>query len=69
MDKDVPISWLNFDRGMLILRVVTQNFTNHNSVGPLDINLLDIGTPSYLNKQNTVEPTSRHLLLWAKLRF
>ena len=68
-EKDVPVSWLHFDRGMLVFRVEAQNFTNHDNVGPLDINLLDIGTPSYLNKQNAVEPTNRHLLLWAKLRF
>ena len=39
------------------------------ALGPLDINLNHIGTSSYLNKQNAVEPTFRHLLLWAKFRF
>ena len=68
-EKDVPVSWLHFERGMLVFRVEAQNFTNHNNVGPLDINLLDIGTPSYLNRQNAIEPTSRHLLLWAKFKF
>jgi hypothetical protein len=68
-EKDVPTSWFHFERGMLVFRVEAQNFTNHNNIGPLDINLLDIGTSSYLNKQNAVEPTFRHLQLWAKFRF
>ena len=68
-EKDVPTSWLHFDRGMFVFRVEAQNFTNRNNVGPLDINLLNIGTSSYLNRQNAVEPTFRHLLLWAKFRF
>lgn len=69
VEKDVPSTWLHFDRGMFVFRVEAQNFTNDNNVGPLNINLLDIGTNSYLNKQNAVEPTFRHLLLWAKFRF
>ncbi|HEX3968974.1 MAG TPA: TonB-dependent receptor [Edaphobacter sp.] len=69
VEKDVPSTWLHFERGMFVFRVEAQNFTNHNNIGPLDINLLDIGTTSYLNKQNAVEPTFRHLLLWAKFRF
>ncbi len=68
-EKDIPTSWLHFERGMLVFRVEAQNFTNHNNSGPLDINLLDIGTDSYLNRQNAVEPTFRHLMLWAKFRF
>jgi outer membrane receptor protein involved in Fe transport len=68
-EKDVPTSWLHLDRGMLVFRVEAQNFTNHDNVGPLDVNLLDIGTPSYLNRQNAIEPNFRHLLLWAKFRF
>ena len=68
-EKDIPTSWFHFERGMLVFRVEAQNFTNHNNYGPLDINLLDIGTSSYLNKQNAIEPTFRHLLLWAKFRF
>jgi hypothetical protein len=69
VEKDVPSTWLHFERGMFVFRVEAQNFTNRNNIGPLDINLLDIGTSSYLNKQNAVEPTFRHLLLWAKFRF
>jgi hypothetical protein len=69
VEKDVPASFLHLDRGMFTFRVEAQNFTNHNNTGPLDINLLDIGTPAFLNKQNAVEPTTRHLLLWAKFQF
>ena len=69
VEKDVPTTWLHFERGMFVFRVEAQNFTNHNNIAPLDINMLNIGTSSYLNKQNAVEPTFRHLLLWAKFRF
>jgi hypothetical protein len=69
VEKDVPSTWLHFERGMFVFRVEAQNFTNHNNVAPLDINLNHIGTSSYLNKQNAIEPTFRHLLLWAKFRF
>ena len=68
-EKDVPASWFRAERGMFVFKVQAQNFTNHDNVGPLDINLLDIGTPNYMNKQNAVEPMTRHLLLWAKFMF
>ena len=68
-EKDIPTSWFHFDRGMLVMRVEAQNFTNHDNLGPLDINLLDIGTPAYMNRVNPREPMNRHLLLWAKFRF
>ena len=68
-EKDVPTSWFHLDRGMFIFRVEAQNFINHDNIGPLDINLLDIGTPNFMNKQNAVEPMTRHLLLWAKFSF
>jgi hypothetical protein len=68
-EKDIPSTWLHFERGMFVLRVEAQNFTNHNNIGPLDINLNHIGTSSYLNKHDAIEPTFRHLLLWAKFRF
>ncbi|HEX5284344.1 MAG TPA: carboxypeptidase regulatory-like domain-containing protein [Bryocella sp.] len=69
IEKDVPSSWFHFEHGMLVLRVEAQNFTNHDNLGPIDINLLDIGTPAYMNRSNAAEPMDRHLLLWAKYRF
>jgi len=69
VEKTVPASAFHFDRGMFVFRVEAQNFTNHDNTGPLDINLLDIGTPAFQNKQNAVEPMTRHLLLWAKFQF
>jgi outer membrane receptor protein involved in Fe transport len=68
-EKTLPTSWLHFDRGSLVVRVEAQNFTNHDNIGPLDINLLDIGTPNFMNPQNAIEPNNRHLLAWAKFRF
>ncbi len=69
LEKDIPASWLHFDRGMFVFRAEAQNFTNHDNVGPLDINLLDIGTPSFMSRHNANEAMSRHMLLWAKFRF
>jgi hypothetical protein len=68
-EKDVPAPWLHLERGSFVFKVQAQNFTNHDNIGPLDVNLLDIGTPNYLNKRNAIEPMNRHLLLWAKFNF
>jgi hypothetical protein len=68
-EKDIPSTWLHFERGMFVFRVEAQNFPNRNNIGPLNINVLDIRANSYLNKQIAVEPTFCHLLLWAKFRF
>jgi outer membrane receptor protein involved in Fe transport len=68
-EKDIPATWLHVERGSFVFKVQAQNFTNHDNIGPLDINLLDIGTPNYMNKQNAIEPMNRHLLLWAKFNF
>ena len=68
-EKAVPASWLHFDRGTFIFRVEAQNFTNHDNIGPLNINLLNIGTEAYLSRHDAVEAMNRHLLLWAKFKF
>jgi hypothetical protein len=68
-EKAVPASWLHFDRGTFIFRVEAQNFTNHDNVGPLNTNLLNIGTEAYLSRHDAVESMNRHLLLWAKFKF
>lgn len=68
-EKALPTSWLHFDRGSFVIRVEAQNFINHDNTGPLDVNLIDIGTSNFLNKRNAVEPNNRHLLVWAKFRF
>jgi hypothetical protein len=60
----MPSIGILLQRKMFVFRVEAQNFTNHNNIGPLDINLLHIGISSFLNKQNAVEPTFLHLLLW-----
>ena len=68
-EKDIPTTWPHADRGMLIFKVQAQNFTNHDNIGLLDTSIFDIGPPAYLNRQNSIEPTYRHLLLWAKFAF
>ncbi len=69
VEKDIPTSWLRFERGMFVFRAEAQNFTNHDNIGPLDINLLDIGTPNYLSRHNAAEAMNRHMLLWVKFKF
>ncbi len=69
LEKAVPTSWLRFDRGTLVFRAEVQNFTNHDNLGPLDLNLLDDGSPAFMNRQTAIEGMSRHLQLWAKFTF
>lgn len=51
------------------LRSEVQNLPNHNNTGVLDINLLDVGTDSYLNRLNAREAEGRQIKLWAKFDF
>lgn len=75
-EKSIPTSFLHFDRGAIVLRAEAQDFVNHNNVGLLDVNLLDVGTSSFLNKSNVRYDINnqaiggaRNLRLWAKLVF
>jgi hypothetical protein len=77
VEKGIGLSYLHFDRGRLILRGEVQNIANHNDVGILDNNVLDIGTGNYLNPSNarqpgntgTPSPGGRQIALWGKLVF
>ena len=51
------------------LRSEVQNIANHNNTGVLDINLLDVGTDSYLNRLNARDEKGREVKLWAKFDF
>lgn len=69
LEKAVPTSALHFERGQLVFRAEAQNIANHNNVGLLDVNLLDAGTPAFMNSSQVRESNGRALRFWAKFVF
>lgn len=69
VEKGIGLSYFHFERGTLNLRAELSNIANHNNVGVLDTDVLDIGNGNYLNRQNALEDTNRRLILWGKVRF
>ncbi|WP_213805265.1 carboxypeptidase regulatory-like domain-containing protein [Granulicella sp. dw_53] len=77
LEKGIGLSYLHFERGRLILRGEVQNIGNHNDVGILDTNVLDIGSGNYLNTSNARQPGNsggpspggRQIVLWGKVTF
>lgn len=73
LEKAVPTSFLHLDRGSLVFRAEAQNIANHNNVGILDVNLLDVGTSFFTNTSQARESTGggggRSLRFWAKFVF
>lgn len=69
LEKDVPAKFTHLENGQFVLRVECQNVGNHNNVGVLDTNLLDVGTPAFLDKSSAREGTSQSFRLWAKFAF
>jgi outer membrane receptor protein involved in Fe transport len=74
LEKAIPTPFLHTDKGRFVLRAEAQNFANHNNVGQLDINLLDIGTSGFQNASNAREGSgtpgaNRALRFWAKYTF
>jgi len=72
LQKGFSTSFAHFDRGQLILRAEVQDIANHNNIGPLDVNLLDVGTENFQNKINarvSNPADGRVLRLWAKFVF
>jgi outer membrane receptor protein involved in Fe transport len=69
LEKAVPTSMFHLDRGQLVFRAEAQNIANHNNVGLVDVNLLDVGTPAFMNSQQAREANSRALRFWAKFVF
>ncbi len=53
----------------LTVRSEVQNIANHNNTGFLDINTLDVGTDSYMNRLNARDTNGRQVKLWAKFDF
>jgi outer membrane receptor protein involved in Fe transport len=69
LEKDIPAGFKRFENGQFVLRAEGQNVGNHNNVSTLDINVLDVGTTSYLNKSAARESTYQNFRLWAKFVF
>lgn len=69
VQKDIPLHLKFLETGALQFRCEAQNVGNHNNVGPLDTNLLDIGSGPFLDKSNARETDSRQIRFWAKFNF
>lgn len=69
LEKGIPASFIHFDRGQFVIRCEAQNIANHNNVGLLDVNLLDVGTSSFLDIPSVRETNNRNVRFWAKFVF
>ena len=69
LEKGFSTAFAHFERGNLVLRGEAQNIANHNNIGPLDVNLLDVGSGSFENRVNARLSDGRLLRLWAKFVF
>jgi hypothetical protein len=69
LEKDVPATFLHFDRGQFVIRAEVQNIANHNNVNLPLVNLLYVGTNSFLNYPEARETNDRALRFWAKFTF
>ncbi len=68
--KDIPAPWTHLEGARFELRAEAQDVGNHNDVGPLDTNVLHIGSGNtYLNPGNTRINTNRNVRFWAKFSF
>jgi Carboxypeptidase regulatory-like domain len=69
LEKDVPAEFTHLKGGQFVFRVECQNLGNHNNVSVLDTNLLDLGTPPFMNKAAAREGTFQSFRLWGKFVF
>jgi hypothetical protein len=69
LEKTVPSSLLHLDRGQFVFRAEVQDFANHNNVNLPNVNLLYVGTASFLNPAEARETASRNLRFWMKYTF
>ena len=77
VEKGFGTSYIHLERGKIVLRAEVNDIGNHNDVGILDTNTLDIGTPNFLNTSNARVQTpnnspataGRSIVLWAKFLF
>jgi len=75
LEKAVPTNLLHLSRGQFLIRAEVENLANHNNVGLVDINLLDVGSNSFMNKSQVRDSAStsidgnRNLRFWIKYSF
>jgi hypothetical protein len=69
-EKDIPAPWTHLESARFEIRAEAEDVGNHNDVGPLDTNVLHIGSGNtYLNPGNTRISTARNVRFWAKFIF
>jgi len=69
LQKDLPLHISKLENSAFQLRVEAQDVGNHNNVGPEDLNLLDVGTSTFIDRASAREQDFRSLKLWAKFVF
>ena len=69
LEKDIPAPWMRLESAAFQFRAEAQDVGNHNDVNPLNTNILEIGTPNYLNVSNARATTQRILRFWVKFSF
>jgi hypothetical protein len=69
LQKDLPLHLAKLENSAFQFRVEAQDVGNHNNVGPVDTNLLDVGTSTFTDKSSAREQDFRSLRLWAKFVF
>jgi Carboxypeptidase regulatory-like domain/TonB-dependent Receptor Plug Domain len=68
--KDIPVPWAHLEGARFEIRAEAEDVGNHNDVGPLDTNVLHIGSGNtYLNPGNTRIASARNVRFWAKFSF
>ena len=68
-EKAISTPFFHGEKGALVLRAEAQNIGNHDNVGLLDVNLLDVGTPGFQSIPNAIKTDARNVRLWAKFNF
>lgn len=69
VQKDVPLHIKNLEGSALQFRCEALDVGNHNNVGTLDLDLLDLGTTPFLNRSTARESDGRQIRFWAKFSF
>jgi len=78
LEKAVPTSLLHLDRGSLVFRTEIENFANHNNLNfPTasyndnyqNLDLLNVGMTSFLNRSEARENNNRSIRFWMKFTF
>jgi Carboxypeptidase regulatory-like domain/TonB-dependent Receptor Plug Domain len=69
-EKDIPAPWTHLEGAHFEIRAEAEDVGNHNDVGPLNTNVITIGSGNtYLNPGNTRINTGRNVRFWAKFSF